>query len=161
MRVYHVLLPVLALALGGCTMEGSTPAATPAAMPQVTQAVAPASGFGGLLNAARAQAGLPAATTDARLQAAAVRHVRDMVENDFFDHGGSDGTRSYDRIAQAGYSSCRPAENIAFGATSEAAVFEMWMGSSGHRANMLMTGNVQYGLAQMAGKWVMTVARVC
>jgi uncharacterized protein YkwD len=152
---------ILALLLSGCTPETMTPTTTAPVAPGVTQATAPATGFGALLNAQRAAAGLSAAQPDPRLQAAAARHLADMRSSGNFSHTGSDGSQSYDRIAQAGFASCRPAENIAFGQTSDAAAMTIWMGSSGHRANILMSGDVRYGIASGGGFYVLTIARVC
>jgi uncharacterized protein YkwD len=142
--------------LSGCTPESMTPTTTTA------PAVIPADGgFAALLNAQRSAAGLTPAAPDARLQAAAERHLADMLRTGNFSHTGSDGTQSYDRIAQAGFNSCRPAENIAFGQTSDAAAVTVWMGSSGHRANILMGGDVRFGIASGGGYYVLTLAQVC
>ena len=64
-------------------------------------------------------------------------HSQDMADRDFFSHTGSDGRSPFQRMRDAGYSYRRAAENIAAGSTSPAEVVDMWMGSPGHRANIL------------------------
>jgi uncharacterized protein YkwD len=158
MRAAIALSSVVAL-LSACSPETTTPTVT---APAVTQAAAPAdTGFAALLNAQRRAAGLSDAQADPRLQGAAARHLADISATGNFSHQGSDGTRSYDRIAQAGFASCSPAENIAFGQASDAAAIASWMGSPGHRANILMRGDVRFGIAAGGGYYVLTIAAVC
>ena len=69
---------------------------------------------------------------------AARGHSRDLADNEFFNHVGSDGPGFVERIQRAGYTSiCAAGENIAAGQTSPAAVVSAWMNSDGHRANIL------------------------
>jgi uncharacterized protein YkwD len=71
------------------------------------------------------------------LTSAARGHSTDMAVNNFFSHTGSDGSSFWDRIIWAGYSPGSGAENIAAGYGSPEAVVAGWMGSDGHRANIL------------------------
>lgn len=155
------IFPLIAcLSLVACG-EAPVDIAASDAPPIATQAAVVQGEFGSLMNNARAAAGLPAATPDARLAAAAQAHADDMVRQGYFSHTGQNGSQFTDRMRAAGYSSCNPSENIAGGQGSEAAVFESWMGSSAHRANILLPGTVQYGLGRAADTWVLLVARVC
>ena len=154
------LAVVGAMALASCTV-GRVPGAAAPEAAAASRAEVPDGGFGALLNAQRAAAGLPAATPDARLTAAAQAHAADMVTRDYFSHTSPEGRSSADRIRAAGYDTCRPSENIAFGQMSETAVFQGWINSPGHRANMLMRGPVQYGLGMAGTKHVLVVAGVC
>jgi uncharacterized protein YkwD len=90
-----------------------------------------------LTNAERAANGCPALTISTALSEAANQHSRDMALNNVFSHIGSDGSSVVDRLAQVGYSWANYAENIAAGASSPEDVFKMWMGSPGHRQNIL------------------------
>lgn len=68
---------------------------------------------------------------------AARAHTNDMVDNEFFSHTSSDGTRWNDRIARY-YPHGTTGENIARGySNSRAAVLSGWMCSPGHRANIM------------------------
>jgi len=62
-----------------------------------------------------------------------------MACNHFFSHTGSDGSSPFDRMSRQGYSFSAAAENIAAGYGSPADVVAGWMGSEGHRANILGT----------------------
>lgn len=72
-----------------------------------------------------------------RLNASADRHSSDMALRDFFSHTGSDGSSAGVRAEQAGYSYSELAENIAAGYNTPQKVVNAWMGSSGHRQNIL------------------------
>jgi uncharacterized protein YkwD len=89
-----------------------------------------------LTNVERARAGCGAVRVDARLQAAAEAHSKDMVDRDYFDHTSPDGEGPGDRAAAAGYPSWS-GENIAVGYPTPEAVVQGWMNSTGHRANIL------------------------
>jgi uncharacterized protein YkwD len=154
------LLMGVLIALSACTV-GSVPGGAAPESSAAASAPAPTDGFGTTFNAQRASAGLPLATVDARLMAAAQGHADDMVAQNYFSHTGADGRSSADRVRAAGYSSCRPSENIAFGQTSEAEVFQTWVNSPPHLANIMMQGPVQYGLGRAGTKWVLIVAGVC
>ncbi len=90
-----------------------------------------------LANQERAVYGLPPLVANAALTTAAVRHSQDMATNDFFSHTGSDGSNPGQRITQAGYVWYTYGENIAAGYSSPSSVVAGWMGSAGHRANIL------------------------
>jgi uncharacterized protein YkwD len=114
----------------------------------------PASGVGGqiltLVNAQRAKAGCKPVALDARLTAAAAGHAQDMATNDYFSHTSRDGRTFVDRIEAAGYPVPR-SENIAAGQPTVAAVMDAWMGSTGHRANILDCSAVAMGAASAKG----------
>jgi uncharacterized protein YkwD len=91
-----------------------------------------------LINAARAEAGLPALLLDARLTAAASAHATDMATGHFCRHGGSDGSTSRTRIKAHGY----PAgnwfgENIICSRRTPERAMKWWMASAPHRRNIL------------------------
>ena len=63
-----------------------------------------------------------------------------MAARDFHAHCDPDTkTLPWDRIHAAGYMYNSAGENIAAGYTTPSAVMTAWMGSSGHRANILST----------------------
>jgi uncharacterized protein YkwD len=100
-----------------------------------------------LVNTERARAGCDPVRLDDRLTEAAVRHSRDMAENDFVKHVGSDGSTFDQRIRDAGYPSPR-SENIAAGQRTAADVVRSWMSSSGHRRNILDCSAADMGLGR-------------
>jgi uncharacterized protein YkwD len=90
-----------------------------------------------LVNAERAKAGCQALTVDTRLATAARLHSADMVARHYFSHTTPDGVTFSSRITAAGYKWSLAGENIAAGQPDASAVMRSWMGSPGHRANIL------------------------
>lgn len=121
--------------------------------------VAPSSGCGAELNAAfedqvmtlvnaeRAKEGIAPMRQHDKLDSAAQRHSNDMACNNFMSHIGSDGSNSWDRISQAGYSYWMMAENIAAWFPSAESVVEGWMCSEGHKTNILNPDLEEIGIA--------------
>jgi len=102
-------------------------------------------------NAERARHGLRALTVDARLAAAAQAHSVDMVQRGFFAHESPDGRQVWDRAVAAGYAYRKVAENIAAGQRTAEEVVRGWMGSPGHRANILDGDLTQIGVGRADG----------
>ncbi len=113
----------------------------------------------GQTNALRANAGLEPLSVSAALTRAAGGHARDMAQNDFFSHTGSDGSGIGDRARAAGYGFCFIAENIAQGQSSLDAVMTGWMNSTGHRINILSEGAREFALVREGDTWVMMLGR--
>jgi uncharacterized protein YkwD/stress response protein SCP2 len=102
-------------------------------------------------NAERARHGLRALTVDQRLAAAAQAHSADMVRRAFFAHESPDGRQVWDRAVAAGYAYRKVAENIAAGQRTAEEVVRGWMGSPGHRANILDGDLTQIGIGRADG----------
>lgn len=113
------------------------------------------------VNTFRTAAGLPPLARSAALDAAARAHATDMARNGFFGHRGSNGSTHGERIRAAGVTPCGAAENIAEGPFTPAGVMAGWMESQGHRRNILNRRYSDYGLAEVEGEWVMTLAGRC
>jgi uncharacterized protein YkwD len=103
-----------------------------------------------LVNAARANEGVPALSPNSALMAAAMVHSIDMGCNNFLDHTGSDGSKARDRIIAQGYNPSYAAENIYAGATQYGAdaqgAFDWWMNSPVHRNNLLNSRPTEAGI---------------
>jgi uncharacterized protein YkwD len=90
-----------------------------------------------LHNNTRAAHGLGPMMIDASLQAAARAHARHMAAVGRMGHHGiGDGTPA-SRARAAGYRSPAVGENVAAGQVDPPAAMRGWMGSPGHRANIL------------------------
>jgi uncharacterized protein YkwD len=95
------------------------------------------------LNYERRSRGLGALRAEPRLRRAALRHSRDMVERRYLEHVSPDGVPFDRRIAAAGFRigpRTVVGENLATGERangSPAVIVEGWMGSPGHRRNIL------------------------
>lgn len=90
-----------------------------------------------LVNQERNKAGLPAFTHDQKLTELARLKSQDMYQNNYFDHTSPTYGSAFNMERQAGYSArVMGAENIAKAATTKRAQ-ELFMGSEGHKANIL------------------------
>jgi len=92
-----------------------------------------------LVNQARTSRGLAALASSPSLAKAAARKSGDILRCDEFSHEacGRDFTYWFDQV---GYHGCREGENIAYASGTYATprtIFKLWMGSSGHRENIL------------------------
>ena len=128
------------------TSSGPTPTSTPT-VPGPTATATPPSPSGPndfelevwrLTNQQRQANGLPDLAWANELWCAARRHSEDMATNNCFSHYGClDGSSPWQRIADCGYQMTTGGENIAAGFSTPASVVQGWMGSEGHRANIL------------------------
>ena len=144
LRVGIVGLVVLAasMSVSACTpLKGAPPSSD-----QITQLF-------GLVNGARAANGLAPLTPCVPLALAADAHNRDMAVTGNFDHTGSGGSTPATRAALFGYVGTTIGENIAVGQQSAQEVFDSWMSSPGHRANILEPSFTQAGFATFNGWW--------
>ena len=97
-----------------------------------------------LVNAARAEYGLPALTVDAKVQQAAQVRARESAQS--FSHTRPDGSSFSTALTEAGVSYTRSGENIAYGQSTPQQVVQAWMDSAGHRANILDAGFTHIGV---------------
>ncbi|BDS11957.1 CAP domain-containing protein [Aureispira anguillae] len=100
-----------------------------------------------------------AVTWDDLLEEAATKHSEDMAENNFMSHTGSNGSSISDRVLAVGHTASSVAENVARGFTSEEAVFNGWMASTGH-CNNIMNGNMTaIGLGRSGNYWTLVLTK--
>lgn len=85
-----------------------------------------------------------------KLEQAAEGHSRDMENNGFFDHTGSNGLGPGDRVTNAGYSWRAVSENIAAGQTSISRVMSGWLDSPGHCTNIMSGSVTQLGASRVS-----------
>lgn len=90
-----------------------------------------------LVNAERTRRGLPAFVAHDQVATAARAHAADMAAMKSMQHDGSDGSDGGDRLTRAGFDWWTWAENIGAGFYDPSVLFEAWMNSPGHRANIL------------------------
>lgn len=108
-----------------------------------------------LVNEKRAGEGCAPLVADARLTQAASAHSTDMSDRTYFSHTTPEGTTFDQRIRSAGHP--RPgAENIARGQQSAESVMEAWMGSPGHKANILNCKLTAIGVGLDTDGWYWT-----
>lgn len=112
------------------------------------------------VNAIRAQHGLAALRADKKLTRASAVHAEDMVKKGFFSHTGSNGSTIGKRARKQRYKFCVISENIAKGQKDLDQVLASWMGSPGHRQNILNAEVTEFALVRGSGDiWVMMLGR--
>jgi uncharacterized protein YkwD len=104
------------------------------------------------LNAVRADHGLAALRSNAKLAAAADQHSRDMASDGYFDHDSPDGSSFSTRIAKwyplGNFHSWYVGENLLWSSprVDPLRAVTMWMRSPGHRANILSPRFLDVGI---------------
>ena len=112
------------------------------------------------LNQLRAAHGKQPVIYSKTLEAAALRHARDMATTGRFSHVGTDGSDVAERVSDTGYGWCVVAENIAYGQIDLAEVIQAWADSPGHRRNMLSSDVQEFAVVQVPHlTWVMVLAK--
>lgn len=89
------------------------------------------------VNQVRKEHGLAPMKLEVPLAKAAAGHARDMAENDFLGHRGSDGLRLELRVKRTGFKFKHVAENVAGGLASPEKTVDNWMKVADHRRNLL------------------------
>ncbi len=74
-----------------------------------------------------------------------------MENNNYFSHTSPTYGSPFDMIKNAGISYKSAGENIAKGQKTAEAVFNAWMNSEGHRANILSSNFTQMGIGVTDG----------
>ena len=143
-------LPLAVLVLSGAGLAACAQAAPDG----------PAADLGPPVNAFRAAEGAQPLRRNAKADAAASAHARDMSRHGFFGHEGSNGSSVGGRLKAAGCRFTGAAENIATGQRSDAEVVAAWAASPGHRRNMLARYD-QFGAARIGDTWVLVLASGC
>lgn len=102
-----------------------------------------------LINQYRSQKGLPPLRLSPKLSQAANQHSQDLANNDRISHYGSDGSDTWDRVRQSGYSARLTAENVGTGQLSIDEVFKGWQKSDVHNANLLLSDAEEMGISMV------------
>ncbi|MEO9175403.1 MAG: CAP domain-containing protein [Gaiellales bacterium] len=110
-----------------------------------------------LVNAYRAQHGLPALKANPALMRAARFHSHDMADNGYFDHTSPDGEQFFQRLTRFGFHWLSAGEAIgeASGLTSPtdaaSSAFTMWRESPPHNKIMLTGSYRSVGIGAWCG----------
>lgn len=126
------------------------PSPTPPTPPQIPADYAVRTEF--LINEVRGQYNLPPLRTDRRLSDAASWHNRWMRDNNCFGHQCPGEPTPGERVRNAGYPlSSGPGEIIGRGYQTPEDMVAGWLGSSGHRANILNSAWPDMGCGYLRG----------
>ena len=108
-----------------------------------------------LVNAERAKVGVPPLKRNTDLDYAARYHAKDLQDEDYFAHDSYDGGNMVcswsERISKFYSGWGWLGENIAAGYSTPENVMSGWMGSSGHKANILKSGYREFGVGYYYG----------
>lgn len=113
-----------------------------------------------LINHHRKSIGCPVLSWNSVVARVAQAHSDDMVRNNYFSHTNRKGQSSFDRLHAAGIRYVRAAENIAEGQRSAREVYDSWMHSSGHRANIENCKLREHGIGYTRGSNSASLGRV-
>ena len=98
-----------------------------------------------LTNKARQDAGIGTLSFSYQLGQAAQGYAEDLATENFFSHTGKDGSTLTSRLTATGYDFLAAGENLAAGQQTAEGVFQGWMNSPGHRANILQAEYTEVG----------------
>ncbi len=115
-----------------------------------------------LVNAVRAEAGVPPLTLSAALTAAAVTHARDIARQKRAWNFGSDRSSPQTRATRAGFSGLITGEDVAETYMNNIEIFQVWVSDPRSRQAMLDPAATHMGLGwyqEANGKlwWVMDI----
>ncbi len=102
-------------------------------------------------NAFRRKHNLPKVRLNTKLYQASLGHAKDMAQNKFMGHTGSNGSDIGDRVTKVGYMFRGVAENVAVGYSTALDVLLAWENSPGHLKNMLGKKITEIGIAATDG----------
>ena len=105
------------------------------------------------INEIRGRESLLPLRVDLNLMQAAQKHARDMADNGFMGHDGSDGSSPSYRAGAADYKWVFVAENVGSGYPSAATIVAGWQASPSHRDNNLseVVQHIGVGYAENPG----------
>lgn len=150
-----LVLLSISIALGACTPQPGTERVSVADTAGIAS-------VGAQLSVQRAQNGIVRPLVySPGLQAAAQAQADHLSRTGGIGHLGPGGSTARERAAQAGYSACLIAENVARGQPDVSSVLTDWMSSSEHRSNILNAQVTQYGFARAGSVWILKLARPC
>jgi uncharacterized protein YkwD len=132
-----VHIPMLARD-GSLSPASATPSIPPAATPIPPDDANNEQSIIDRINGHREENGLAALTLSSGLTQAARRHGRDMADNNFTDHTGSDGSSGGERMLKAGYDWVAWGEIIGWGFGGDPALMvDWWLNSPVHHSLIL------------------------
>ncbi len=99
-----------------------------------------------LVNLERTNRGIPALTTHWELSRVARYKSQDMIVKNYFSHTSPTYGSPFTMMQSFGLKFSAAAENIAYGQRSAQEVVTAWMGSPGHRANILSNSYTHTGV---------------
>jgi uncharacterized protein YkwD len=104
-----------------------------------------------LVNQTRQSSGLQPLSENEKLDQAAKLKAENMVQNQYFDHTSPSGVTPWFWFTQAGYNYKYAGENLAIGFYDSEEVYNAWLNSPSHKANILNPNYKEVGTAVLSG----------
>lgn len=142
-----VISPTLELILPTSTSSpkpSTKPTLKPTAKAQVNSSEISKSAVYKLINSYRTTKGLAEVQVDYRLETSALNKAKDMVANNYFDHGNP-----WSFITSSGYKFDYASENLAVNYFNSASLVDGWKNSPTHNLAMLDDRNQHMGFAYL------------
>ncbi len=102
-------------------------------------------------NQTRQSVGLPSLVENQKLDQAAQSKAENMVADDYFAHTSPQGITPWYWFLQAGYNYKYAGENLAIGFFDSQEVYNAWLNSPSHKANIVNPNYKEVGTAVLAG----------
>jgi hypothetical protein len=102
-------------------------------------------------NQTRQSAGLPVLVENQKLDNAAQMKAENMLQNNYFSHTSPTGLTPWFWFLQAGYNYKYAGENLAIGFYDSDEVYQAWLNSPAHKANILNPNYKEVGTAILQG----------
>jgi len=106
-----------------------------------------------LINQEREKLGLPTLKENLVLDQAAHLKAEDMLEKDYFSHWNPEGKSPWYWFQLAGYNYQSAGENLAIGFLDSEEVYQAWLNSPSHKANILNPNYIDMGIAVLKGEF--------
>lgn len=103
------------------------------------------------VNQSRQSAGLPTLTENQALDQAAKLKAQNMMQDQYFDHNSPSGVTPWFWFLKAGYNYKYAGENLAIGFYDSKEVYDAWLNSPSHKANILNPNYTEIGTAILNG----------
>ncbi|MCX6724421.1 MAG: CAP domain-containing protein [Candidatus Staskawiczbacteria bacterium] len=103
------------------------------------------------VNQTRQSLGLNALTENKKLNQAAQAKAENMVSNNYFSHTSPSGVTPWSWFLKAGYNYKYAGENLAVGFFDSKEVYDAWLNSPSHKANIVNPNYTEVGTAVLEG----------
>ncbi|MEI7424501.1 MAG: CAP domain-containing protein [Candidatus Staskawiczbacteria bacterium] len=103
------------------------------------------------INQTRQSVGLGPLTKNLKLEQAAQLKAENMVQNNYFNHTSPTGVTPWFWFLKAGYSYKFAGENLAIGFYDSQEVYNAWLNSPSHKANIVNPNYTEVGTAILTG----------
>ena len=104
-------------------------------------------------NNERNELGIQPLKENSQLEMAAFLKAEDMMEKDYFSHKSPEGITPWHWFKKANYNYQLAGENLAIGFLDSEEVYQAWLNSPSHRANLLNPNYNEIGIAILKGEF--------